>query len=257
MISDTELCLISNTCYLFKEKGEKAVIDRMESLGWKNVKVFFHKKTDAEAIIARRGEDVVIAFCATNSLKDILVDSKFNTRKTQMGRIHAGAWDVFCKIKAKLVKTLNEDYKTFDKSTKFYITGRSLGGMMANILSMWIPFNCKGTVESCVTFGEPRSLKIKAKKIYDTLLANKEIKRRVRYRHERDIVTRMFPKTFGYRHVGELYYLDTNGNLIKNPSKAELIVDGIRDILSMPNLVTSFKDKFSDHNSERYYENMP
>lgn len=257
-ISDKELELISIYTYEFNLYGRRSVEAKLKKLGYTQIDFIGERKKDTEAIICKKGKDVVLAYCGTNSAKEALfTDGRFASTKTPMGRIHKGVWKTFKKTEKKIRLILRDKYLAFDPISKLYITGHSLGGMLANTMSMWIAFNSYGTVYNIVTFGEPRTLKRKTAKTYNLMLANRNILRKARYRHERDMATRMFPKVLGYRHVGDLYYIDTKSKTIINPKRGYLIRDAIIDIKQFPTVMSAIKDAFKDHNKTTgYYNNL-
>lgn len=256
-ISDKELALVAIYAYRFTKYGKEAVGRKLKKLGYTQTTFIGNKKKETEAIICRKGDDVVLSYCGTNSVREaVRVDGRFVSTKTPMGRIARGPWKEFKKTEKKIRLILRDKYMAFDPTMNLYIIGHSLGGMLANLMSMWIAFNSFGTVYNVVTFGEARILKRKTAKTYNLMLANRNILRKVRYRHERDIVTRMYPKLFGYRHTGDLYYIDTRSKTIINPKRGYLIRDAFRDMAEFPSVILIIKDAFQDHDKLTYYENI-
>ena len=86
---------------------------------------------------------------------------------------------------------------------KVYIAGHSLGGGLTNIASAM-------PEAISYTFGAPRSV--------DREFARQINKNSIIYRivNDRDIVTRIPPQWLGYSHVGNLYYIQDNGMMVRD-----------------------------------------
>lgn len=159
-----------------------------------------------QAFAAADGTLVVIAFRGTdetcdwwNNLNRRLVDSPRFVR----GKIHRGFRDAFFRsydwLRA-MARQIGE--------RRVYVTGHSLGGALATLASYVLALRSI-RVAGVHTFGSPRVGDAQFARVYERVLGGLTY----RWRNNNDAVTRLPCWSCGYRHVGQLKYLDAQGRL--------------------------------------------
>ena len=153
------------------------------------------KKARSEIIIAWRGTE-------PGEYKDVMADLKFRKKTSKFGgNVHRGFKGYVDKIYDQIEKIIEK--KVSGKWFNIYVTGHSLGGASAVICTNRLEE--KFHVRGCYTYGAPRpggwkySLSFKSN-VY-------------RIRNNNDLVTKVPPAIFGYKHVGKFCYIDSRGDL--------------------------------------------
>lgn len=203
-----------------------------EVLGFEEVE--FIDRDGAQAYVFTADGDRVVACRGTEPQEwnDLRADANALTDLAEtVGRVHRGfkreVDDLWPKVKAHLV----------DDGRDLWFTGHSLGGAMAMI--------CAGRCEldeipihpvQVLTFGAPRV----GTKRYVTH-AQLDI---LRWVNNNDIVTRVPPMWMGYRHVGRMMYLDSDGTH-RRMTRQDRAEDRWRGFVQ--GLRRGRVDNFSDH----------
>jgi hypothetical protein len=145
----------------------------------------FEIENNKIGIIAVDGVNYVV-FQGSNDLEDWI--SNFTFSKTDIG-FHSG----FSKASDKIEKALE---KELEKDKEYIFTGHSMGGALALILGMRIK------AKEIVTFGQPRVL--------SEVDNDCPIDHIHRYLTPEDIIPNTPPSIFGYKHIGEPYFILNN-----------------------------------------------
>ena len=109
-----------------------------------------------------------------------------------------------------------------DKNKTVYLTGHSMGGALAQIISHDL-LTDGFLIWGCVTFGAPR---VGNRKFAECL--NMEHTPKIRVVLKNDVVPHLPSMFGGYKHAGQLYYLGTDGQLHIDPSKFFLAGDQVK-----------------------------
>lgn len=161
----------------------------------------FVERDGAQAYVFRNNDDCIVACRGTepSELNDLKADVDATSVLSEtVGRVHRGFKKEVDDLWPQLEKQLIHNTKTL------WFTGHSLGGAMATICAgRCFLSHISSSPEALYTFGSPR-------------VGNKRYVHHVDLDHHRwvnnnDIVTRVPPTWFGYRHTGEVMYLDSNG----------------------------------------------
>ena len=198
------------------------------------------QKVNSEVIIAWRGTE-------PGEYKDVMADLKFRKKTSKFGgNVHRGFKGYVDKIYDEVEK---EVLKIIDKKwCNIYVTGHSLGGASAVLCTNRLEE--KFHVRACYTYGAPRPGGWK----YATSIKSNIY----RVRNNNDLVTKVPPAIFGYKHVGKLCYIDRKGVLrtgrvstavlFKNWiwGQLERLGDGLRDH-SMGEYFTKLKNAKRNH----------
>ena len=165
--------------------------------------------------VDKKNELVVIAFRGTEShdLRDLWTDLNFFRRRWTVGtqsagRVHGGF--------ARAIRLIFEHLKDHlpRRPGTLAITGHSLGAALASLAA--------STLEGCelYTFGEPRV----GNAAYTRFLGG-QVRRHHRYVDCCDLVTRVPPHFLGFKHAGDLHYIDRNGRVQVNPEPQAVSAD--------------------------------
>lgn len=157
-----------------------------------------------------------------------------------IGRVHSG----FKREVDDLWPTLERILAT--NRQPLWFAGHSLGGAMATICAgrskvSWLGLN----PEALFTYGSPR--------VGDRAYLDHCRLVHFRWVHNNDIVTRLPPAWFGYRHGGRELYIDCEGRVLRVEGWRRA-ADRLRGfLLGLRRLKI---DHFSDHSIERYIDHI-
>lgn len=176
--------------------------------------VFFNDlTTDTQAFVCQDDENIYISCRGTemSSLKDVKTDIRF----FKTSGIHSGFYSA-AKIILDLVLMIKSKFDSENKPIIF--TGHSLGAGIASVMIEKSGEHLPGK-KTLITFGSPRvfSKDFKFQTQFETM----------RFVNNNDTITRMPPRIFGYKHIGDLYYFKENGSLSKNPLYWEVFLASI------------------------------
>lgn len=189
---------------------------------------------DTDHVVACRGTE-------PNEWNDLKADLDAATALAEtIGRVHRGFKREVDDIWPTIEKNLQDNSKTL------WFTGHSLGGAMATICAgRCMLSHIKSNPAQIFTFGSPR---VGNKRYINYVKVN-----HVRWVNNNDIVTKMPPAWFGYRHTGDEHYLDTEGklrklNLLQRRKDAwDGFISGIKNRTI---------DHFRDHLIDRYVDHI-
>ena len=189
--------------------------EKFKELGYPNIN--FLNNEGAQAYIAWNDDHVTIAFRGTEpkQLSDVKADLKAWKSKSKVaGKVHDGFYDEIEKIWNKL----KFDISTRHKGKSISICGHSLGGAMATICAARL--SNEGFEVVLYTFGSPR-------------VGNKKFIKSFNCCHHRwvnnnDAVPKVPLALMGFRHHGELHYLNHYGNVRNGLSMWQRFKDSMR-----------------------------
>lgn len=161
-----------------------------------------NKKTDIQYILRVYENRILIAFRGTDSCRDMLSNLQFFKKTvchmpdSKKIRIHSGFYKAYteAKIFDKIVKVIT------DKTKRIEITGHSYGGALALICAADLAHRFPDIEYEVVVFGTPRTGNKAFAEFFDKYLPNTS-----RIENRGDIITKLPPPLFGYRHVGKTY----------------------------------------------------
>jgi triacylglycerol lipase len=212
-----------------------------EAIGFRDAQLF--DKNGAQAYRFRNEHDVIFACRGTepNEWNDIHADANASmVLVSTFGRVHSGFNHEVDDLWPLMEKLLE------DNSLKAWFCGHSLGAAMATICA----YRCQVSPiwtnpQELHTFGSPR---VGCKKYINHAKIT-----HYRWVQNNDVVTRVPPAWFGYRHGGEEIYIDRNGR-IKRLTGLWRSRDRWRGLLKG---LTKWKvDLLTDHSMRLYAENI-
>lgn len=193
-----KMARLASIAYL--DKKEAAA--HKKELGYTGHKFFENDGAQCHAFWNK--EEYVLAFRGTepSEITDLLADLNAIPRGAMThGLVHSG----FRGECDKLWNTIAAHHANGHKDKKLWITGHSLGGAMATIATSRFEEFTK--VEQLTTFGSPRVGTRKFVKHIET--------KHMRFVNNNDIVTKVPLMLMGYKHHGELKYINFYGNVRK------------------------------------------
>lgn len=192
-----------------------SVVAKIKKLGYPHVK--FLDVDGAQAYMVWNKEHFTIAFRGTEpkELSDIKADLKtWKSRSQVAGRVHDGFYDEIKKLWKPMLDLINAQ----GKSRSISICGHSLGAAMATIAAARLT----NAGHDCVlyTFGSPR-------------VGNYEFVKSFACPHHRwvnnnDAVTKVPFMILGFRHHGDLNYLNYYGNVRNGLNPWQRFKDSLR-----------------------------
>lgn len=228
--------LLSEMAY---KKSEKEFRKEIQNRGY-NYDVKYFDIDGAQCYGLTDSDSIIFAFRGTepDTFNDVQADLKvFPVKDGPEGldaRIHRGFKDEVDTLWKPITKWLKEN----GKNKQVYTCGHSLGGAMSGICASRID----GSI--CYNYGCPRIGTNKWGKLFN--------KNHTMYRfvNDRDIVPRIPPAWMRYKHVGDLFHINKDGNKItKNPGPWNQFKTGCMNMVKNPLRITQ---GVSDHDMSEY-----
>lgn len=194
-----------NSGWHFATISRIAYMDAKESapiakeLGYPTTKLL--DNDGAECLLLENADTIVLAFRGTEpkEFSDIAADLKAWKRKSKTeGMVHAGFYDYLEKIWPLVLSELGPKSR---QKKKLYICGHSLGGAMATLAASRL----SAKITACYTYGSPR--------VGGKVWLQRQAFTHFRYVNNNDMVPRVPPRLLGFRHHGELCYINFYGNI--------------------------------------------
>lgn len=218
----------------------KEVKKQAKRLGFGTVE--FYNKEGAQAYRFQSKDDLVIACRGTEptQFNDIAADLKAMPVKSEsVSRVHQG-------FKAEVDElwpmVLEDITRTVNKDNKLWFCGHSLGAAMATVMASRCYYEESiRDAEELYTYGSPR---VGWKGYVNTMKTPHH-----RWKNNNDIVTTVPLAIMGYKHDGELHYLNAYGN-VRKPTGWQLFKDKMRGLWM--GIKRGQIDSFSDHSMVNY-----
>jgi len=143
---------------------------------------------------------LIIAFRGTDSFQDLCTDMRFwktkipyeSMDKQSKIRVHSG----FCEA-YKHSKVRDVIHQHVKGARDIYVTGHSYGAALAILCGLDLQYNFPDKYFEVVVFGCPRIGNRHFAKSY-----NRRVVKTVRFENGNDLVTKIPPAIFGFRHAG-------------------------------------------------------
>lgn len=174
----------------------------------------------AQAYILSNNEHITIAFRGTEpgEMSDVFADLKaWKSRSQVAGKVHDGFYDEIKKVWDKITYAVNKH-----KGKSLTVCGHSLGGAMATICAARL--SNAGHDLVLYTYGSPR--------VGDKVFVSNIKCQHRRWVNNNDVVTKVPLWIMGFRHHGELCYLNHYGNVRNGLNPWQRFKDGWRGRLA-------------------------
>lgn len=165
---------------------------------------------ETECLIAARDDMVIVSFRGTEPgewedwVKDLDLDLVAGPLD---GRVHEGFYDALSSVWVILDREVGR--LTASQPRRLFVTGHSLGAAVATLsVARWL--EARRPVEALYTFGQPRTGDREFSRNFDFLFKPHAF----RIVNNKDLVTRVPPRSFGYRHVGTFKYFTDQHELV-------------------------------------------
>lgn len=190
--------------------------------------------------------EYVIAFRGTDDFQSVITDAKtWRVDSETVGQVHAGFKEYLDVIYGTLKKWL-EHHIVLEQQYKVILTGHSLGAAAATIMTARL--KQLGYNVALYTYGSPRV----GNKDFSEQFNNIEC---YRFVNNNDIVCSIPFSFIGwYKHVGELYYLNYNGEIVQW-GFSQRILDQIRGRLRALQKLQLFDGTY-DHGLSLYRDKI-
>lgn len=156
-----------------------------------------NKASDTECFIRKSGDEILIIFRGTDSginwANNLIFCKKaipYGNTDTKI-RVHSGFLKSYISVRDQIRTHIPKD------TCKIRITGHSLGAALAVLCAVDLQYNFKNADIEVFLFGCPRVGNTAFARSY-----NKRVFKTLRVTNGNDIVAKLPPKIFGYRHVG-------------------------------------------------------
>jgi triacylglycerol lipase len=214
---------------------------------WDFPRCQFLERNHTQAFMMGNEEVIILAFRGTEGrcIKDWMTDADLALVRESSGRVHHGFSFGLEAIWLDILANL-QNFRTNNQT--LFITGHSLGGALATLAAAKLQaFGYP--VQGIYTFGSPRVGDMDFFNHFSQIFPNSAF----RFVNNNDVVTRIPPRSFGYKHVGQCLFFDSEGNLHYEIDAWNKFLDnvkgGMEKFLNDCGLV-------SDHDMAKYENNL-
>lgn len=226
---------------------------------------FFEAK-GTQAFAFKLEDDVIVAYRGTEPSKidDLTADARFALTKHKLyaGRVHTGFADAIDRIFDEIDKWIEKH--VVNPKGRVLLTGHSLGAALATLHFDRRTHDGNKDVarHELVTFGSPRVGDVEFCNAFQRRLGvakagDPRVTRVLRFVNNRDLVTRVAPRSMRFEHVGAECYIDSEGRVHVGAEGASkwsdftlLVVDGLLEFKS------ALKKPIGDHAMDLYVRRL-
>lgn len=188
----------------------KIVYDDYDNINAKLLKLglkdwYWFDTEGTQAMIIKTDKQLIVCFRGTEptEISDVLSDLKaWPKRSREKGLVHFGFAQALDRVYDKMMEQISQ--LDTSKIEKVICTGHSLGAALATVMASRID------AEELYTFGSPR---VGTRSFINEMTADGIT--HYRFVNNNDIVTRVPLALMGYKHHGELCYINHYGNIRK------------------------------------------
>ena len=198
-ITAVKMCKLSALAYSDAEE----IVQELEKLDYDDFRYFDRSGTKGFVAYSYKYKELVVCFRGTQpkDLNDKLANLKAWPKKArEKGRVHSGFANACDKVYDEIVEYINS--LKLPQNTKLICAGHSLGAAIATIVASRLD------ADELYTFGSPR---VGNRAFVDEM--TKDNIKHYRFVNNNDIVTNVPFTLMGYKHHGELIYINFYGNI--------------------------------------------
>ena len=231
-----ESAKLSTWAYLEPEEIKK----KLRPAGFRNFAWIENEKTDTQCFVCSKGEHMFVTFRGSSTDEDWQTNFDIALVSCKFGLVHKGFKD---DVRSVYFSILGELPKHIIKGRKLIITGHSQGAGDAVCMAVEMLEDFR-EIEAVVTFGGPRVVDSEAADYLDGLGIFH------RFVNNNDLVTRIAPRLFGYKHFGKLHYFREDGTYTDDISAWGRFLDRLSGKFDFGGPYRL--DILNDHMPERY-----
>jgi triacylglycerol lipase len=182
------------------------ILETLAEWGFPNAKFFSRRGT--QGFVAGNDELILVAFRGTEpkALRDWMDDVKIKKVPGKGGgHVHRGFKGALERVSTDMAEAVR---RFRDRGQPVFVTGHSLGAALAG-LAVAASKTEKIEIAGVYTYGMPRV----GNRIFAKRFKKAYGRRTFRVVNNNDTVTRVPPRSFGYKHVGTVKYLNAEGEL--------------------------------------------
>jgi triacylglycerol lipase len=198
---------LARSAQLVYSAGEEVEQEVIRDWGFRDFDFFDVRGT--QGMIAANRDIVLVSFRGTeqDAYSDWMTDLNAELVPGPMkGYVHGGFYDALSQVWMHIDKAV----KRFDRrqSKSLWVTGHSLGASLATLaVARWLERGRE--VSGLYTFGQPRTGDSDFARNFNFDFKSKAF----RFVNNKDLVTRIPPRAFGYSHLGTFKYFTESGVL--------------------------------------------
>jgi triacylglycerol lipase len=198
---------LARSAQLVYSSGEEVEREVVRDWGFRDFEFFDVRGT--QGMIASNRDVVLVSFRGTehDAFSDWMTDLNVELVPGPMkGYVHGGFYEALSHVWMRIDKTVKKFDRRQNKS--LWVTGHSLGASLATLsVARWLERGRE--VAGLYTFGQPRTGDNDFARNF-----NFEFKTNAfRFVNNKDLVTRIPPRAFGYSHLGTFKYFTESGVL--------------------------------------------
>lgn len=238
--------LLAEAARLAYEPEVNKIQEVVTAAGCRNFAFFNRKET--QGFMTGNDDMVLMAFRGTEptKLQDWMTDADMDLVDGPGGKVHEG----FLRALKYIWREVRETLTTFqDKGQSLWFTGHSLGAALATLAVAKLGEEDK-PVNGLYTFGQPRVGDRTFARNFDQDFGGITF----RFVNNNDVVTRVPPRSFGFRHVGKILYIDARGKIHEDIHWWNQFLDRVRGRIE--DLGKIGTDGINDHGMEHYVAHL-
>ncbi len=208
---------------------------------------FFDRK-ETQAFVTGNRDMILVAFRGTepDKLKDWMTDIQFRRKPGPYGKVHRG----FLRSLNYVWSDIHNALSSFqDRGQSLWFTGHSLGAALATLAVAKMGEDAR-PVNGLYTFGQPRVGGRTFARNFNGDFKSLSF----RFVNSNDIVTRVPTRELGFRHVGQVFYIDSSGILHDDIHWWNQFVDRVKGHIDDLGKIGTAGLK--DHSMAKYVRNL-
>lgn len=253
------LALAADLAYLDETQVEAVACNRWGFEGVEFIEKSIPRGPDTQLFVAWRLETddpiIVVSFRGTEPTllkSDWTTDAKIKMTDGPFGKVHRGFQQALKAVWSQLTKRLQNLELHCQEGgipATVWFTGHSLGGALAEVAAAKLLDDFDFPITGLYTFGKPRVGDSDYAKFMGQLAGGWSY----RFVNRSDIVPRVPPRILGYRHVGQLRFIDSVGEIHAGVSQWNKMLLAFKAWAAwQTGNKAALAKPFSDHSMEEY-----
>jgi triacylglycerol lipase len=203
------LAQAANLVYESQEVIQTVTQEMWQFPGFQFIEGRLGDEIDTQGFVISNHQALIIAFRGTEEkVEDYATNMESNLVPLYGGQVHSGFKDAYDIVAEQLKNSLAFLHTNLQK---IWICGHSLGGALATIAAAHL-LDLGYEISGVYTFGQPRVGNEVFAETLNYLIQDKYY----RIVNQGDIITRVPPKSLGYKHAGTFVFLTDEGEIAVN-----------------------------------------